>query len=442
MSDPVYIHGLRVADFMKVELVELAFNGPELVVVSGQNAQGKSSLIHAIMAALAGKNALPERPVRDGAEAADIAVDLGDKVVRLRVKPDRSTTLTLESKDGARYTSPQKLLDGMIGNLAFDPLCFAALEPKQQAETLRQLAGLDTAALDQERARVYAQRTEANRAAKQGAAQLAAIPTAPEGTPEADVSVTEIAKRLRAANDQVAQASSLKRKMEACHRELDSIAEQTKQAEETLRVLRERAAKGETVVADLDRQLAAVEVPDVAAITAELEGVEAVNQAVAVRRRHEQKAADVAELERVAAELDAEVAKLDEAKRAALAAAAFPLPDLGVNGDTVTYRGLPLVQASTAERLRVCLSIAAALNPALRVLLVRQGNDLDASNLVLVAEWAKERGFQVLMERIQGDQRPGVEIVAGRVAGAVVAPAPVVPARAKRAKAAPAGEAA
>ena len=113
-DEAVYLHGLRVENFLRCELVEIAIDGPGLTLITGENAQGKSSVLKAIIAALGGTKVLPDRPVREGAAQADVELDLGDKLVHLRVKPDRTATLTVTAKDGSSvYKSPQRLLDAL-----------------------------------------------------------------------------------------------------------------------------------------------------------------------------------------------------------------------------------------------------------------------------------------------------------------------------------------
>ena len=68
----------------------------------------------------------------------------------------------------------------------------------------------------------------------------------------------------------------------------------------------------------------------------------------------------------------------------------------------VTWEGLPFAQASTAVRTRVSVAIGMALNPKCRVILVRNGNDLDHTRLGLLADLAKKYQCQVWVERIEG----------------------------------------
>jgi len=57
-----------------------------------------------------------------------------------------------------------------------------------------------------------------------------------------------------------------------------------------------------------------------------------------------------------------------------------------------------------------------ALNPALKVIRVRDGSRLDADNLALLAKIAEERGFQCWVESV-GDGKGGIVIEDGHVRG-------------------------
>ena len=444
MTEPLFIHGLRAEDFLRLELVEIRLDGPGLTIVSGENAQGKSSLLRAIIAALGGKDTLPERPVREGADHADIDLDLGDKIVKRRIKPDGKTTLTVESKDGAaKYASPQKLLSELVGNLAFDPLEFAEQDTKTQATTLRKLCGIDTTELDARRKMAFDRRTDLNRDVKRLDAEAAAIrvpdpPVAPAPIAAPPrVSVKALAEEHAAAMREK-QANDCDRASLAHHWEI------LQDAEAELVALREALAKAEAdlvtdrkAFAAKQEQVAKLVDPDVDTIGARFEKAEFDNAAAeaaekaqeraqrenaeAVARRAlavNAKAQKLAELKKAATAAEAltdDIAAIDAEKAAILAAAAFPCDGLGVDGDVVTYQGRPLSQASSAEQLRVCLAIAAAINPKLRTLIVRQGNDLDQTRLRQVAEWATDRGFQVLLERVSGPTPVGIVIEAGKV---------------------------
>jgi hypothetical protein len=81
---------------------------------------------------------------------------------------------------------------------------------------------------------------------------------------------------------------------------------------------------------------------------------------------------------------------------------------------------VPLVQASAAQKLRVSVALGLAMNPRLKVLLVRDASLLDATSLALVAQMAADADAQVWLERV-GDGDPTAVVIAdGQVSGDVL----------------------
>jgi hypothetical protein len=93
----------------------------------------------------------------------------------------------------------------------------------------------------------------------------------------------------------------------------------------------------------------------------------------------------------------------------------MPVTGLGLSEDGVTLNGLPLDQASAAEQLRVSVAIGIAMNPRLRVLLLRDASLLDRDSLALLADMAKAAGAQVWLERVEDDSATAVVIEDGMV---------------------------
>jgi hypothetical protein len=100
---------------------------------------------------------------------------------------------------------------------------------------------------------------------------------------------------------------------------------------------------------------------------------------------------------------------IDAKKQKMLDDAEFPIDGLAVDDHQVLFNDIPLEQASTAEQLRVSVAIGLALNPSLKVLLVKGGNDLDSASLKLIAEQAAEADAQIWMERVS-ESKEGVGV--------------------------------
>src|SRR5262245_25537416 len=145
MGIEMKIISLTAENVKKLSVVEIVPKG-NLVQITGKNGQGKSSVLDSIWWALAGTTHIQAAPIRKGADEARIKLDLGEIIVKRVFKRHAAaegeaetytTAITVENAEGARFPSPQRMLDGFIGALTLDPLEFASMEPREQAETMR-----------------------------------------------------------------------------------------------------------------------------------------------------------------------------------------------------------------------------------------------------------------------------------------------------------------
>ncbi|QGJ93491.1 DNA repair protein [Arthrobacter phage Mufasa8] len=400
------IVSLQVENIKRLKAIRITPDGTGVVIVGGNNAQGKSSVLDAIWLALGGRaaSAATVRPVRDGEEAAMVRLDLGDLIVTRKWKGDKST-LTVESADGAKYSSPQSILDKLVGKLAFDPLAFATWDAKKQREVLMGLVELpfDPDELDAKRKGLFDQRTDVNRQLKQLDGQLAGMIPAPAGTPDEEVSVSELLEQYRAAQEQNRLTRVIANDVESNKLRITQLREQLAQAE-----------------ADLEGNLAALAARppqiDLFALESKLDDVDNINANVRAKLERQAKLAERASTEERADRLTAEIEQLDTTKAKGLADAVYPITGLGFDDTGVVYNGVPFQQASSAEQLRISTAMGMALNPELRVMHIRDGSLLDANSLDLVSRMAEANDFQIWIERVGTNDEGAVIIEDGEVA--------------------------
>lgn len=424
------IISLEIENFKRVRAVRIEPNGG-VTTVSGRNGQGKSSTLDAIQAALGGKSAAPSKPVRNGAEKSTIVLELSDLTVTRTFRADGKDSLKVESKDGAKFASPQAMLDRLLGSLSFDPLDFERMKPKDQAETLRKLVGLDTSALDAEAERVYSDRTIVNREIKRIEGELSGI-THHEDAPGSLVSVAALTEKLREAEESAANHRGLEHDVRNAESQVEALRA-------GLRRNRERRAELERLIAECDKEAAVIDangrewaadvekckeylrahvVIDAEPIREAIANSEAINSKVrenARRAEVEQKLADAR------AESDLMTKRLSEIERekaSTLAGIKFPVDGLGIDGSTVTLDGVPFDQASQAQRLRASVAIGAATSPKLAAMLIRDGSRLDDESLSDLATLASEMGVQLIVERVGKGDAMGVVIEDGEIVGA------------------------
>lgn len=405
---------LAAENIKRLRAVTIAPDG-NLVVLSGRNGQGKTSVLDAITYALAGKHSVCAEPIRRGEEAAEIVCDLGDLVVRRRFIAGGGTTLEVTSRDGLRYPSPQTVLDKLVGELTFDPLAFSRRAPAEQQEILRALIGLDFTADDKQHDLLYGERTLVNREHKAAEARLRAMPTAFADTPSVLVQAGDVAGDMQKAN---VVNSENDRERDALARAVRAIDERARRVEE----LRAELAKAETSHSSaceaheaLRVKVAAMVDVDTAPILQRMRDVDAINQRVRSNQARIEVDREV-EAKRLRSEdLTNQIDAIKARKAEAIGAAAMPVPGLGLSDGGVTLNGLPLDQASAAEQLRVSVAIGLAMNPRLRVLLLRDASLLDQDSLRLVAEMAQAAGAQVWCEMVTDGSGVGIVIEDGMV---------------------------
>lgn len=383
------------------------------VVIGGMNGAGKTSVLDSIAYALAGGNALCEMPLRNGEKKGRVSVNLGDLMVTRTFTPDGGGSLTVSNADGtAKYASPQKILDGLVGRLAFDPLEFSRMDARRQATTLQSLVGLDMSQFDAKRAALFQQRTDANRDLRRLEAQLLGLPEH-HGVPSETVDVSALAEELREIEAHNQQQRALEAKaanIRAMIREyaglVDTITGTIKRLERELENERAKLISIEQKASAAQEELDGLPAPqmrDGDPVRRRIADADSVNAKVRANAARARTLSEVVAARGLVDSLTEQIERVDADKATALAGAKMPIAGLAFSDAEVTLNGIPFSQCSSAEQLRISVAIALAMNPKLRVLLIRDGSLLDDNNLNMIAEMAEAADAQVWIEVVGED---------------------------------------
>lgn len=418
------IISLHAENLMRLKAVHIE-PSENLVVIRGRNKQGKSSVLNSIFVALGGKEAFPAVPVREGEEHAVVHLELDDMRITRRISAEGRTTLKVEGRDGEKFSSPQTMLDKLVAGLSFDPLAFVRMRKQERLETLQKLVGLDFTALNAERAQKFEERTLSGREARRMEGELTGVPFH-EDAPEKEISNAALVKELEAANqlhvrgrtlaNDAQRARDNARRAEERAKAAVAEAERLLAQAEALEV-EQHAAEQEAVRLDAESAKVLSTAPDIAALHAKIADADAQNAKVRSNIRHAALREKIEAEREVYRALSARIDEIDADKVAQLAAAKYPLPNMGMTELGVLLNDLPFEQASQAEQLRASVAIGMRLNPQLKVLLVRDGSVLDDDSLRIMAEMADEWGGQVWLEFATSQREgPGILIEDGEVA--------------------------
>jgi DNA repair exonuclease SbcCD ATPase subunit len=428
------IAGLIAENIKRLTVVEINPEG-NLVTIGGKNGSGKSSVLDAIAWALGGKDLVPSEPIRKGESFAKIELDLGEFIVTRKFnrdkidvsvhgKPDQwiwgetKSSLSVRNKEGASYASPQAMLDKLLGKLTFDPLKFAQERADAQARIIRDLVGLDFTALDAQKKAAYDKRTELNRQVKAKKAVLDALPQH-QGVPAEESSMDQVsqemlrAETLRKTRDDIVRkvtssenrVANTKRLAEEIFDRAIMLERQFRDTQALLEKTREELAGEQKLLESIHKEAKEAEdkVPNVDTLRQRVSEIEETNRKVRENKAHAAAAEELSRLNGRVAVLSTEIAEVEQKKQASLEEAEFPIAGLGLTDEGLTFNGVPFEQASTAEQLRTSVAIGLALNPKLKVLLVRNGNALDAESMQIVAKMAEKADAQVWMEYVTQD---------------------------------------
>jgi hypothetical protein len=420
---------MSVENFQKIKVFNLEPKG-NVIKITGANASGKSSVLDAIMLALAGARGGPPAPVRRGAGRGVVRLDLEDiRVTRMWSEGgDSKGEMWIEAKDGLRYGTPQRMLDSLMGKISFDPLAFIRMDYKQQAEELRNLLGLDDAikAIREDEEKDYATRREQTKLLKMLEAQRANVHV-PEGLPakkrDLDAMTEELAKV--ADFNMAIEREKLKRDQAQTEQvnlslAIDRQVQKAEQLEAQLKQLHKDIAEDKATLAGMEKVAAKLkpldEPKDAAALGEEIANARVINQAIDRRSQAERMDEEIKTVGDTIEKLDAAVAAHRAKVTDLIAKADYPVPGLGFADDEVTFNGLAFMQASNAEQIKVSIAMGMALNPKLRVMRIKDGSLLDADSMNVVEAMANEHDFQVFVEIVDVTGKFGVYLVDGEIA--------------------------
>lgn len=407
------------------------------VILGGENAHGKTGVLEAIDALLGGADAVLEDPVRHGAERAVLSSKLepddGSPPLTIKrvIEADGKTKLEVRDDIG-RIKGAQDLLNTLIGKgRLLDPLDFLRLKATEQRERLLQIIDADgkIAEIDALRQRWFDQRTEVGRELKR---TKGAVDSTPEVVPGEPISVSELSDELQRLHVEMAAQVQAHHRHKAAEGELEQAERAVGAAELALeraqQMLEMARQKREVAIAAVSIAQAALPEPGAhvqagrrtITIRDEIRQAESHNQTVAAQRAAQASRAHlVNERDRHQYEhdeLDRQIDEIDADKQTRLTAAKLPYPELAFTATGLTYKGAPFSQASGAQRVCIAIAMAAAVNPQLRDVRVRDAAIISDTTMPVVAELARSLGIRLWLERVGTRDAGVIEIVEGKIA--------------------------
>jgi recombinational DNA repair ATPase RecF len=423
MANNLRITGIDIHNFERIKVVSLKID-PEkgLVTIGGENAQGKTSALDSIEAALGIVRDKVKKPCRDGEPNAKIRLtvppyefirywddgkgkDEGKKVPVLKV------FMKMENGEKTSIGSPSAFLKSIIGGAFTDPVEFLTMQPKDQRATLIELTGLNLDEIDAKIKQAWDEYQRLTKVQQVLEAKFQEQPHHPDA-PKEQLSMTNLSDNLQDAmtrnqwNDQERTAArQLYNDAQTAEQRAKIAADAVKELEQKLIEAKKLSEAADEEASNLTKMAESrmskanqLKDEDLTPFREALNSAERTN--IMVRENAAKEAARV-EWSKAEAESGRQweaYQGLNLDKKHILSEASFPVPNLGFDSEQVTLNGNPFSQASSAERIRAAVAISLARAGQLPLILIKDASVLDAKSLQVLADEAEARGAQVFAE--------------------------------------------
>lgn len=420
-NDAVRIVQLQIDNVKKIRAVGLTPAATGLTSIGGNNAQGKTSVLDAIMGALLGDKFKPSLPVRDGAQKGETKITLSNGfVVERNYSAKGGSYLTVTAPDGGKHG--QTILNEFLAELALNLGDFLKASDKQKSKILLQAVGVDTQPYDEKIAAMMQERLLKGRERDNAKGHYESLPYHEDyGTELADS--TAIAAKLQQQMNHNSAVAAAYQDARAARDAMTAEVEHRAGLEKRLAELQAEIADSKIKIDDLAAKAEAaidaykaMEKIDTEPTTAELKSVEATNAKVRdnqakanAKRQHSILADEYTHMTR-------EIEALRDELKGLLDANPLPLDGLAIEEGELLYNGQRWDNMSGAERLQVATAVCHLINPRCGFVLIDGLETMDALTLVKFDAWLQDRGLQAIGTRVSTGDECTIIITDGAIA--------------------------
>lgn len=357
-----------------------------VVIISGNNGEGKTSVLDSIWFALQGKASLKETPmpIRKGESKAEVKLVLDDFIVTRNWTSNDKSYLKVTNKEGMSFSSPQELLDSFIGKLTFDPLEFAQMREIDQRNLLLMVADIDIDYWDSGIMEFKEKRRLTGQEVKLLSGEREEITMT--DLPKKGILTSELNEELEEALNNNSEYNNMVEELRDHKRHLNNLKEEIKHLEEGI-ATEEKWVKENKLI-------------DVLEIKERLAKAGNINYQIMARERNSIADKKQKDAQEIYDDYTKKIEKVIQEKETALSTAKMPISGLGISDTGVNYNDIPFGQLSSSEQLKVSMAIAIALNPKLRIIRITDGSLLDDENMKVIRKLADKKDFQVWIERV------------------------------------------
>lgn len=403
------VYELHSENIEKIKVIDITPKD-DVIELSGKNGAGKSSVLNSIEYAITGK--VSERPIRDGSDKATIQVDLGEYIVK-RIFTEKSSRLEVLTKEGHVVKRPQEILNSLRSDLTFDPLEFAKMKKENRRDLLLKLSGINFDELDSKKNKYYEERTFIGREGASLKGQLekfddqsfSDIPDEEISMSQLNAEYSDVRGKIESVKNIKFQITALDEQIEHCKNEQIALDEKIKNA-----------------LAQKNLKLKSLPKEDIVSLNKlqdflheQLSTADETNRQVREKKEWSQIKIAYESKQKEYQDLTDKIKKLNQDKLSMIQKTKMPIENLSFSDSDVLYNDIPFSQLSSGEELTVSLSIAMAMNPKLKVIRISDGSLLDSEHMGIIRNMAKDKDYQVWIERVDESGNVGIYFEEGEI---------------------------
>ncbi len=438
------IAAIYASNVKRLKVAQLTINGNSFLI-TGDNENGKTSLLNSFWYALGGKEAIPNNVITNGADKTEIYLDLTENFRIERIITPIKTELKVRPllEPNATLNSPQAICDALIGEFTFDPEEFENKDIKDQVDILKKFLpdGNNLSQIDQQIQIKFSARSEINKELKKNDLRLKSMKQPEVNLPNKEISVAELSKQkeqlereLENYNDLVRDKTEAENSIRTSEGKLannemlfstfSKMEESTHSLTESLLKVTEVSTiidlllKGKVtflanqkihsdIISQKQKEYDQIIIPEkkdwsvlIAKLREQIETAEETNVKIRYRNEYAKVQNDAQDAKIKADQYTNEIEELRKQRIDIFKNANFPVEGLTFDEEGIYLDGMPFINLSDSKKILVSMKIGMGLNPKLKVIFIKHGNDIGVARMKTIFQIAEKEGYQIIIERI------------------------------------------
>jgi DNA repair exonuclease SbcCD ATPase subunit len=394
---------LSIRNLRKIEAVDITPKS-NIIKIEGKNGNGKTTVLDSIFFALAGGK-IPDGVIKDKESKSIITVKFDNYIVKKTIT-DINNYLSVETIEGLRPKNPQSFLNDLVGKIAFDPLEFIRMKNDDQLKVLKKAMGIEEKInqLKIDETQSMEERKFSGRELDRYK-ELCKIVVKEISEP---TSISEIVKELdrlqEKRQDYIEEMNNIKimknrkieieSKIKEYEKFLLDLQEENKKLLIKLNVFEEETLNEamDKVDHDIINKKVILDQHEVVQTEYNKYKVYADNKKIFLEK------------EKSYNDLDKKVESIRQQIKDTLNNSRLPIPGLEMTDDQLLYENHTFENVCESSKLKISIYLSMAMNPKLKIILIRDGSLLDKDSLKEIETMADKEDYQIWIEKVSDEK--------------------------------------